>query len=147
MTLTHLAIGFLVAIALVIGVIAFTANPSGSVQKDIYVFSGVSPVVPGISITVSREQTINNTVLFSISNNSETSITVLFYDKAILENGQTAKAGVQGDYERKVFPGATENIMVCFDNVRYPVSWYVPYDILTSSGAYECRMNFAWLPR
>ena len=153
MTLTHLAVGFLVVVALVLGVIIIspiipkTGVPVNA-PEDVYLFNGVSPSVPGIMFRASREDTlINNTVLFSITNNTSSAINVVFFDKAVLDSGKTISAGVKGEYERKVFPGATEDVSVYFDKVYYPIKWHIPFNIYTNIGIYECRMNFSWLPR
>lgn len=152
MTISHLAVGFLVVAALVLGVIIISPLiPSVGIPvkvlEDVYLFDGVSPSVPGIAYRVSREPTLNNTVLFSITNNTSSAINVVFYDKAVLENGKTISAGIRGNYERKVFPGATEDVSVYFDKVYYPIKWHIPFNLYTNTGIYECRMNFSWLPR
>lgn len=152
MTLSHLAVGFLVVVAMVLGVIIISPvipakNVPVKVPEDVYVFNGVSPSVPGITYRVSREPTLNNTVLFSITNNTARAINVVFYDKAVLETGKTINAGIKGNDEIKIFPGATESVSVYFDKVDYPIKWYIPFNIYTNIGTYECRMNFSWLPR
>lgn len=126
MTLSHLAVWFLVVVALVLGVIIISPvipakNVPVKVSEDVYVFNGVSPSVPGITYRVSREPTLNNTVLFSITNNTARAINVVFYDKAVLETGKTINAGIKGNDEIKIFPGATESVSVYFDKVDYPI--------------------------
>lgn len=152
MTLSHLAVWFLVVVALVLGVIIISpiipkTGVPVNVPEDEYLFR-VSPSVPGITFRASRVGALKNyTVLFSITNNTSSAINVVFYDKAVLENGNTISAGVRGNYVRKVFPGATEDVSVYFDKVSYPTKWYIPFDVHTNTGIYECRMNFSWLQR
>lgn len=152
MTLSHLAVWFLVVVALVLGVIIISpiipkTGVPVNVPEDEYLF-GVSPSVPGITFKAVRVGALNNyTVLFSITNNTSSAINVVFFNKAVLENGKTISAGVKGNYERKVFPGATEDVSVYFDKVYYPINWYIPFNIYTNTGIYECRMNFSWRPR